>query len=211
MTSAKLIRWSGPVTMLSGLLYAIGALLHPVGESLTAVNQTNWVPAHLTYWASVNLLFFGLIGLYARQVKETGVLGLIGFVLAFVGTALVASILIYVSTVLPIIASEAQGIFKKAAGTPGFLVPVFIIGFGLGWILLGVATMRAGLLPRWSGLFLIVGVILFVISEAVPFEATLAHTLVTVGDILFGFGLGWIGYSLWTEKSESTFSLKNAD
>jgi len=205
MISAKLIRWSGPITILSGLLYALGALLHPVGENLTAVNHSNWIPSHLIYWASVNLLFFGLVGLYARQAKATGWLGLLGFVLAFIGTALVGSILLYVSTVLPLIASEAQGIFEKAAETPVFLLPVFILGFGLGWILLGLAIMRADLLPRWSGLLLIIGVALFIASETMPFETTLAHLLVTIGDILFAFGLMWIGYALWSEKPESVF------
>lgn len=209
MTSAKLIRWSGPITILSGLLYAVGALLHPVGENITAVNHPNWVPSHLIYWASVNLLFFGLVGLYARQAKTTGWLSLLGFVLAFIGTALVGSILLYVSTVLPLIASEAQGIFEKAAETPVFLLPVFILGFGLGWILLGVAIMRVGLLPRWSGVLLIIGVTLFIFSEVVPLETTLAHLLVTVGDILFALGLLWIGYTLWSEKSEPTFQTKS--
>jgi hypothetical protein len=187
---------------LAGVLYAVGALLHPVGESLAAVSSPNWVPAHLVYWVSVLLLHLGLVGLYARQAEQTGRLGLVGFVLAFMGTALVGSILVFASTILPLIAAEAQAIFDRAARPPDFLLPVFILGFGLGWILLGVATMRAGMLPRWSGLLLIIGVTLFMISEAAPFEATLAHTLVTAGDILFGLGLMWIGYALWSEQRE---------
>ena len=86
MTTANLIRWSGLTTLLAGVLYAAGALLHPVGEDLAAVNNPNWVPAHLVYWVSVLLLHLGLVGLYARQAKQTGWLGLVGFVLAFIGT-----------------------------------------------------------------------------------------------------------------------------
>jgi hypothetical protein len=198
----RLIRWSGLISLLAGVLYAVGALLHPVGEGLAAVSSPNWVPAHLIYWVAVMLMQLGLVGVYARQVEQTGWLGLVGFVLAFVGTALVSSILLYVSTALPLIAGEAQTIFDQAATPPVFLLPVFVLGFGLGWILLGVATMRAGVLPRWSGLLLIIGVTLFVSSEALPFEATLAHILVTVGDIIFGLGLVWMGYVLWSEKRE---------
>jgi hypothetical protein len=202
MSTANLIRWSGLISLLAGVLYAVGALLHPVGESLAAVSSPNWVPAHLVYWVSVLLLHLGLVGLYARQAEQTGRLGLVGFVLAFIGTALVGSILVFASTILPLIAAEAQAIFDRAARPPDFLLPVFILGFGLGWILLGVATMRAGVLPRWSGLLLIIGVTLFMISEGAPFEATLAHTLVTAGDIIFGLGLVWIGYALWSEQRE---------
>ena len=203
MSTANLIRWSGLLSLLAGVLYAVGALLHPVGESLAAVSSPNWVPAHLVYWVSVLLLHLGLVGLYARQAEQTGRLGLVGFVLAFIGTALVGSILVFASTILPLIAAEAQAIFDRAARPPDFLLPVFILGFGLGWILLGIVTMRAGVLPRWSGLLLIVGVTLFMISEAAPFEVMLAHTLVTVGDIIFGLGMVWIGYALWSEQRES--------
>jgi hypothetical protein len=202
MSTANLIRWSGLISLVAGVLYAVGALLHPVGESLAAVISPNWVPAHLVYWVSVLLLHLGLVGLYARQAEQTGRLGLVGFVLAFIGTALVGSILVFASTVLPLIAAEAQAIFDRAATPPDFLLPVFILGFGMGWILLGLATMRAGVLPRWAGLLLIIGVTLFMISEAAPFEAMLAHTLVTVGDIIFGLGLVWIGYALWSEQRE---------
>lgn len=200
MSTANLIRWSGLLSLLAGALYAVGALLHPVGESLAAVNDPNWVPSHLVYWVSVLLFHIGLVGLYARQAGQTGWLGLVGFVLAFIGTAFVGSILVFVSTVAPLIADEAQAIFDQAMTPPDFLLPVFVLGFGLGWILVGVATMRANVLPRWSGLLLIAGVTLFVISEAVPLETALAHTLVTAGDIIFGLGLVWAGYALWSEK-----------
>jgi hypothetical protein len=200
MSPANLIRWSGLISLLAGVLYAAGAVLHPVGEGLSAVMNPNWVPSHLVYWVAVLLLHLGLVGLYARQVEQTGPLGLVGFVLAFVGTALVGSILLYVATVLPLIAAEAQPIFERAATPPAFLQPVFVLGFGLDWILLGAATLRAGVLPRWSGLLLIVGVTLFVLSEVAPLAVTLRHLLVTVGDILFGLGLVWIGYALWSER-----------
>jgi hypothetical protein len=200
MSPANLIRWSGLISLLAGVLYAAGAVLHPVGEGLGAVMNPNWVPSHLVYWVAVLLLHLGLVGLYARQVEQTGPLGLVGFVLAFVGTALVGSILLYVATVLPLIAAEAQPTFERAATPPAFLQPVFVLGFGLGWILLGAATLRAGVLPRWSGLLLIVGVTLFVLPEVAPLAVTLRHLLVTAGDILFGLGLVWIGYALWSER-----------
>jgi hypothetical protein len=76
-------------------------------------------------------------------------------------------------------------------------VLLVVLGFSLGYILFGVATMRAGVLPRWSGLLLIVGVSLFMISEAPLFDRTLSHLIVTVGDGVFGLGLAWMGYALW--------------
>jgi hypothetical protein len=186
--------------LLAGLLYASGALLHPVGENLVAVNSGNWVISHVVYWVSVLLFQLGLVGLYAHQAEQTGWLGLVGFVLAFVGSALVGSTVLMASTLLPLIAGEAPAILEQAMTPPDFLLPVFVLGFGLGWTLFGIATMRAGVFPRWAGLLLILGVTLFMISEAAPFEAELAHLLVTFGDIIFGFGLVWLGKALWSKS-----------
>lgn len=200
MTLENLIRWSGLITLLAGVLYTTGALLHPVGEDLAAVNHARWIPSHLVYWVSVLLMQLGLVGMYTHLMKHTGWLGLVGFALAFIGTAFVGSILLYVSTVLPLIAEDAKPIFDEAATTPDFLIPVFLLGFGLGWILLGAVIIRTAVLPRWSGLLLIIGVVLFVISESGSFEHSLAHSLVTVGDIVFSLGLARIGYTVWSQK-----------
>jgi len=199
MRTNMLIRWSGPVLLSSGVSYAVGALLHPVSEGLSAVTSPAWVPSHLIYWLGVNLLLLGMIGLYGRLAGATGLLGLLGFVLAFVGTVLVASILLYVTTVLPLIASEAPAIFERASEPPVFLQAVLALGFGLGWVLLGLATARTQGFPRWSGWLLMIGVLLFVASEAGPFETELAHLLGTVGDLLFAVGLLAIGFRLWSE------------
>ena len=200
MSPAKLIRWSGLISLLAGVLYALGAFLHPVGEDLAAVTSPKWVPAHLVYWVSVILMQLGLVGLYARQVEKAGWLGLAGFVLAFIGTGFVESILIMVSTIMPLIGAEAPTIFDQAMTPPAFLLPVFIGGFGVGYILFGAATMRAGVLPRWSGLLLIIGVSFFMISEGPLFDRTLSHVIATIGDVVFGLGLAWAGYALWSSR-----------
>ena len=66
----------------------------------------------------------------------------------------------------------------------------------------GLISILAGVLPRWSGLLLIIGVSFFMISEAPLFDRTLSHVIVTVGDVVFGLGLAWMGYALWSEKRE---------
>ncbi|MGD2157154.1 MAG: hypothetical protein PVG14_02560 [Anaerolineales bacterium] len=202
MSTAKLIRFSGLISLLAGVLHIIGALLHPVGEDLAAVNSPNWVPAHLVFWISGILMLFGLVGLYAYQVEKTGWLGLVSFVLSFIGTALVGALLFMVATIVPSIAVEASDLFEQAMTPPTFTLPVIFLGYGLGFILFGVATMRAGVLPRWSGLLLVTGTI-FSLVEGSPIDQPLQHAIVTAGRVIFGLGLVWMGYSLWSEKRES--------
>jgi hypothetical protein len=200
MLTEKLIRWSGVISVLAGAFYALAAFLHPVGEDLAAINHPNWAPAHLLYWVAVVLIQLGLVGLYARQADRIGWLGLIGFVLAFIGTAFVGAIVFMVAALLPLIAATSPAVINQATTPPVFAVLILVLGYGLGYILFGVATMRAGVLPRWSGLLLIIGVSLFMISEAPLFDRMLSHVIVTLGDIVFGLGLAWMGFALWSEK-----------
>ncbi len=201
MTKTDLMRWSGLSSLLGGGLYAAGAVLHPAGEGIDAVGSPRWVPSHVVYWAAILLIQLGLVGLYARQHERAGWLGLAGFTLAFAGTTLVSGILLYAATIMPLIAAQAPAIFEQATTMPTYMAAVFVMGFGLGWVLFGMATVRAGVLPRWPGLLLIAGVLLFVVSEAAAFEAGLAHTLVTVGDLAFGIGMVWLGTALLTERT----------
>ena len=210
MSTAKLIRWSGLISILAGVLYAFGALLHPAGEDLAAYANPNWVPAHYVYWVSAMLMLFSLVGLYARQVEKTGWLGLVGFVLAFIGTVLVDSIFVMASTVIHLVAVQAPALFDQAAAPPTFGVLVVVLGYILGYILFGIATMRAGVLPRWSGLLLIIGSAMVMISEAVPLNVSLSDLIVTIGDVSFGTGFVWMGFALWSEKREPTLIAKGA-
>jgi hypothetical protein len=202
MSTAKLIRWSGLICILAGMLYALGALLHPVGEDLAAYTSPKWVPAHQVYWFASMLMLLGLVGLYARQVEQTGWLGLVGFILAFLGTVVVNSIFLMASTVLHLVAVQASALFDQAGAPPTFGVLLVVLGYILGYILFGIATMRAGVLPRGSGLLLIIGSAMFMISEALPLTASISHLIVTIGDVIFGAGFVWMGFALWSEKRE---------
>ena len=65
--------------------------------------------------------------------------------------------------------------------------------FGVGYILLGVAIVRAGVLPRGAGILLAVGGPVVAFSPPIGIQAVLI-----VGHTLFGLGLAWAGYALWT-------------
>ncbi len=114
------------------------------------------------------------------------------------------------STIFPLVATEAPAIFDQAFMPPAYAILVIVLGFVLGYVLFGVATMRAGVLPRWSGLLLIIGSALFMISEALPWDDSLSHLIVTIGDVIFGIGFVWMGYALCSEKREPALIAKGA-
>src|SRR5262247_169099 len=87
MKTQTLIRWSGMVSLLAGVLYALAALIHPAGEDVASILLSTWIPAHVIGTFSALLMLFGLTGLFVRQAVKTGWSGLVGFILAFVGSA----------------------------------------------------------------------------------------------------------------------------
>lgn len=91
-----------------------------------------------------------LVGLHFLQTPRYGGLGTAGFTVAFVGTAF-----LLLSTVIWLFTAGAEGVFLDILFSLGGLA--VLVGFPL----LGVATFRAGVLPRWCGLLLIAWIFYF--------------------------------------------------
>ena len=94
------------------------------------------------------------------------------------------------------------GIFTRSAGeiNLGALTTLYdmngFIGYMIGGTLLGIATFRARVLPRWAGALLAIGALL------VPFAAVLPPVHEAKVTIPGGLALVWLGYSLWAEKRQ---------
>jgi membrane protein implicated in regulation of membrane protease activity len=66
----------------------------------------------------------------------------------------------------------------------------------LGGLLFGIATLRAGILPRWpAGL-------LAVAAAVTPTAALLPHEIQRLAAMPVGLALAWLGYALWSERRE---------
>lgn len=184
MSSSNLIRWSGLACMAGGPLLAVGGLL--VYTDVPALLRSVIILLGLV------LIQLGLLGLYARQVGKAGALGIIGFLLAFIGTALFVGATYSDQFLKPVIEREAPALLESFDGpfgpSPyGEVVMVSIALFDLGWLVFGVATLRARVLPRWASLLLLIGVVLVGILGPFPFYA-----------VVFGAALLWLGYALWS-------------
>jgi hypothetical protein len=65
----------------------------------------------------------------------------------------------------------------------------------LGFILLGLAVMRARVFPRGVGVLLIVATLLNSFGEMLVGDAAFY-----LGSVMFGIALGWLGYALWSDR-----------
>jgi hypothetical protein len=207
ITASSLIRWAGLSALVAGICFVVLGLLHPPNV-LSSVSTTQWTIVHSLAIAMSLFGLLGMMGLYARQVKEAGWLGLAGFLLLSFWLMLVLPFTFFEVFFLPVLATEAStfaegflGILTGSASEINFgvlpalwqLSNVLIL---LGGLVFGVATFRAGILSRWAAGVLAVGCVLS------PAAALLPHTIQPLVAVPIGAGLAWLGYALWSERRE---------
>ena len=146
--------------MVAGVLLLIAELL----ELLPAFDDYPFSELALTgmfffqqvlYLFGLILLSVGLIGLYVRQSRVAGPLGLVGFLVAFVGTVFFTGFFWANIFVTPALAVGAPEFLDLGGRFPGFFLSLFI--YAVGWLLFGLASLRARVYPRAPVVALIVG------------------------------------------------------
>jgi len=207
ITASNLIRWSGLSAAVAGIIFAGIQPIHPL-DVLASVNTVAW--GIITPFKTVMCLLFmlGFTGLYARQVKETGWIGLVGYLLFSLCWALQLVFIFTEAFIIPPLATAAphfvDGFFGIFNGQPseinlGFLPALWTLIGGLyvfGGLLLGIATFRAGILPRWaSGL-------LAVAATFTPIAGLLSHPLNRIVAVPMGIALAWLGFALFFERRQ---------
>jgi hypothetical protein len=157
------------------------------------------IAGHVLGTAAIVFVLLGLVGLYVVQAKKVGWMGLAGFLLAFVGNVLLAASGNY-GYIAPVLAARAPDLLAaiNAYGPEYWLNAVMVVTYLAGFVLLGIATVRAGFLPRWGGVLLIVGVPLFFAGVAAADTPNMggAYWIAIAGQTLFGLGLVVLGWPL---------------
>jgi hypothetical protein len=192
--------------MVAGISYVFVGLFHPV-NALSSVTTTTWGLVHVLACTTGFLGLYGMVGLYLRQVEKVGWLGLLGFVLFSLWLAIILCFSFVETLILPLLATEAPKVVDAIMAM--FSGPVTAIDLGalpvlwnvsgivyiLGGVLFGIATFRAGILPRWAGVLLALGTAIVPLAALVPFEY---QTKITIP---VGLALAWMGFALWSEKT----------
>jgi hypothetical protein len=201
LSPSSLIRASGLATIVGGVLFALFPLLHP-DHSAEAYASAIWVPVHMMPNVGAILVLFGLVGLLVRQLSRAGLLGIVGFVLAFVGTASFVMGAMIEAFIIPYMGLQNPEIVDGPP-PPGVGEAFLIIGvlFGLGHVVLGIATYRAGVVPRGVGLLMVIGALALLLLERIGGIMLELDTLWVVGPVLLGAALVALGYSLWSDRS----------
>jgi hypothetical protein len=207
ITASNLIRWIGLSAVVAGVIFAGIQPIHPPDE-LASVTTTAW--AIITPLKTVMCLLFllGIAGLYARQVEMAGWLGLAGYVLFSISWALNLAFVFAEAFIMPPLAATApefvDAYLGVAAGRAsevnlGALPALYALTgvlYLLGGLLFGIATFRAGILPRWAAGLLAITALL------TPLAALLPHQIQRLAAVPMGIAVAWLGYALWSERRE---------
>jgi hypothetical protein len=204
-TASKLFRWAGLAAVVAGIIFAGIQPIHPSDE-LASVTTGAWAVITPVKTAMCLLFLLGIVGLYARQINEAGRLGLVGFLLLSLSWALQTAFVFAEAFILPPLATTApefvDGLLGVASGRAsavnlGVLPALYTlvgVSYVLGGLVFGVATLRAGILPRWAaGLFALA-------AALTPAAALLPHEIQRLAAVPVGFALAWLGYALWAER-----------
>jgi hypothetical protein len=146
MFSPKVILWGGVAGLFSGMLWMMTGLA-PSSAGATLV-------------IALILGLGGLVSLYSRQAGQGGRLGLAGFALAIIGTALALATLWWFFTFFS--GSTPRERIERETVLVAQAVLTIMLAFvtlGVGLAMLGAASLRAKTLHRWRGLPLGLGLL----------------------------------------------------
>ncbi len=197
MSSLNLIRWCGLAALVGSVLLIVldvveFALIGDQPESVAAATSA-LIIVRVSFIVAIVLIFLGLVGLYTRQAEQAGALGLTAFLVAFTGTAMVFGVQWSAAFIGPWVAEAAPELLD--AEPSGMLAAGFILSFALlalGWLLFGLASLRARVLPRGAAVLLMVGAVLLFVILSLELPGS---------TVVFGAALAWMGYALWSGKA----------
>lgn len=208
MSSSMLYRLSGGTLLVGGLLLLgstlLSAFLYPGEPTPQQVLSSFWPLMAFLFLAGTLLISLGLPGLYLRQTEHAGRLGFASFALLWLGMLLggVGFGLVQV-TLFPSLAQSAPKLLGAGAPVAAFLFLVAIpaLLLAVGSILLGIASMRARIFPRWAGMLLLVTGIMMLVN--IPLSSLAGDLIRLIWNVTFSLAFGWFGYALVAQGKES--------
>jgi hypothetical protein len=187
MSASSFVRLAGIASITAASLM----LVHQVSQLIFALtmSQSTAIATHSLRnglaLAAMYALLIALTGLYARQAIAAGRLGLVGYLVAALGTLLVAGDWWYEAFVAPQIRALAPEVLNTAPTGSILIGAALTFGsFAVGWVIFGIASYRARIFPRGSTILMIIGGVTGLLALSAPFQIPLA------------LAVGWMGLFL---------------
>lgn len=195
MTVLKFIRAGGLLMIISGLALGYSYISHPGLMPPEVIATANWILIHSLFAVSLVLGLLGTTTLYAVTALRTGLRGLSGYLLLFIGMMMIFGLDYYEVFIAPFLAIHYADVIEAhgagdAMGMVAIAFPVSGMLTVVGYALLGSAWKRARVIPAYLGYLLIVTSIAFGIGLSPIGGIMLARiTAALFGSILVAVGI----------------------
>ena len=131
----------------------------------------------------------GVTGVYLWQRAESGVFGLVAYLVVFIGLALIACTDYSGSFVYSNLSEDQVALLGKSSAMIATYTSFLV--FLVGEILFGISTIRARIFPTAPTILFMIGFFTTIVRVAYP-------KITFIGLTLSGCGLIWWGVSLWS-------------
>lgn len=172
------IQWGGRAAIATGVLYAGQGFIDLVAPQRAEFSAASDYAIEILFIAALVGTLVAIAGLQAVQHDNYGRTGVFGAAVAFIGHA---CMLVGATATAWAGHDVLDGIFVLG-----------ILGALIGLVVLGVATLRAGVLPRWCGVLLIAGLPVSSALEAFGGGVVLGAAWAMVGYALLAAPIKWV-------------------
>jgi hypothetical protein len=203
MTTLGFIRAGGFLIIVSGLALGYSYISHPQLMPPEVIASTSWFWIHVLFAISLILGLLGTTALYAVSAQRTGLLGLAGYLLLFIGMMMIFGLDYYEVFIAPFLAEHYPEVIVDwgAGDTMGRVAVAFPLSGTLtvtGYALLGWAWKRAAVIPAAIAIALIVTAIAFGVGLSPLGGIQLAR----ITAALFGAALVTVGVAALMQKPD---------
>jgi hypothetical protein len=204
ITTTHLSRAAGIGAVVAGAIFIGVQIGHPPLD-VSSVDSTGWLVRSCAKLVMAALMLAGITAMYLRQVRRSGWLGLLGYLLFAAGYLVMFSVEAIAAFVVPTVAKLAPDyvndiLAAAGGGSPAGDICGMTAWFAtngitylVGGLLFGIALFRARVLARWAAVLLAVGTVATLALAVLP-ESFNRPLAVPTGVAFIGLGV-----SLWRD------------
>jgi hypothetical protein len=187
MSESALSRHAGPIVLVVGAYLVVTHVVLKfvvMNFSDLAVMEADPIfrVVNLAYAAAFSGLAIAAFAAYDKQAREAGMFGLVALCAAIVGTVNLGANMWFegfavpwLADVVPQVLTVEKTLFWQVGYYSSYLL------FAIGWVLFGLASLRAGVFPRLISLAIVAGGIIGFLAAQPPYGVALGLALLSLG------------------------------
>jgi hypothetical protein len=187
MSESALSRYAGPIVFIVGAYLTVAHLtlefvFVSFSDMAVMVADPLYRVLNLGYAAAFPGLAIAACAAYDRQARESGTFGLVALCAAIIGTVNLGANMWFEGFAVPWLAGVVPQVLtaeKTLFWQVGYLSSYIL--FSIGWVLFGLASLRARVFPRLISLAIVVGGLIGFLAARPPYGVALGLALLSLG------------------------------